>query len=220
MRWRRLASVGAALCVGVLAAACGPRGAEDGGRSTQAPGASTSALVGRVGQVLELTVPLVGGGRRELAELRGQAVLLELADAGSRGRDEAQARWRALVERHVGAVAVVCVAMDAEATAMPPSWTEDPPPFVLGWDPQGAVAARLQLRVLPTVVLLDAHGRIVAVFEGAAPDDAAIERWLSGSGPGVAVGHPRREGTTARSHTAYPTPPTTTTAAAVPNIVA
>jgi hypothetical protein len=168
--------VGAALVL----LACGPRGGQGGGVEARAPGAVTgaSALAGRVGQVLELTIPLVGGGRRALAELRGRPVLLELADAGSGERERAQARWRALVEREGDAVAVVCVALDAEATALPTSWVEDPPPFVLGWDPQAALAARMQLVVLPTVVLLDAGGVIVGVYEGAVPDEVAIERWL------------------------------------------
>lgn len=161
----------------LAAMACGPRTGA-GGAGTRAPNPEASALAGRVGQVLELSVPLVGGGQRGLAELRGKAVLLELADASEPDREAVQRRWRALVEQRGDAVAVVCVAMDADASALPASWTEDPPAFVLGWDPQGAVAARLQLRVLPTVVLLDAEGRIVGVHEGVLPDEAAIERWL------------------------------------------
>lgn len=161
------------------AMACGPR-ADAGTGDTRAPGAGPSALSERVGQVLELSVPLVGGGQQGLAELRGRPVLLELGDAGVRDRDAAQQRWRALVQREGDAVAVVCVAMDADANALPASWIDDPPPFVLGWDPQGAIAARLQARVLPTVVLLDASGAIVSVHEGALPDDASIERWSRG----------------------------------------
>jgi hypothetical protein len=161
----------------LLTAACGPKAGD--GEGTQAPGSTPSALVGRVGEVLELTVPLVGGGRRELVELRGKAVLLELSDASAPDREATQRRWRALVEQRGEAVAVVCVAMDADANALPASWIDDPPPFVLGWDPQGALAARLRLRVLPTVVLLDAAGRIAGVHEGVLPDEATIEQWLS-----------------------------------------
>lgn len=180
MRGRASAGAWAGLVVATLVApaACGPRA--DAGGNTQAPGAGPSALSRRVGQVLELSVPLVGGGQQPLAELRGRPVLLELADAGVHERDAAQQRWRALVEGKGGTVAVVCVAMDADANALPASWIDDPPPFVLGWDPQGAIAARLQARVLPTVVLLDASGKIVAVHEGTLPDDATIERWSQG----------------------------------------
>jgi len=171
---------GGAGVVALLAVlACGPR-AGDGGEGTKAPEPAPSALAGRVGQVLELSVPLVGGGQRGLGELRGKAVLLELADASEPERDAVQRRWRALVEQRGDAVAVVCVAMDADANALPASWIEDPPPFVLGWDPQAAVAARLQVRVLPTVVLLDASGKIVGVYEGEVPDEVAIERWVKG----------------------------------------
>jgi hypothetical protein len=161
-----------------LVLACGPRADTDG--TTATPGAGASALAGRVGEVLELTVPLMGGRWQPLAELRGKAVLLELSTASAPGRDAAQARWWALAEREGERVAVVCVAMDAEASALPERWVDDPPPFVLGWDPQGALAARLGARALPTVVLLDASGRIVGVYEGAAPDEAAIDRWLRG----------------------------------------
>jgi hypothetical protein len=181
-----------------LVLACGPgsRGGA-GGAVGSAPGSvrAPSALAGRVGQGLELTVPLMGGGRRELAELRGKPVLLELADAGSPGRDAAQARWRALVAGRGEGIAVVCVALDPDAAALPASWTDDPPPFVLGWDPQGALAARLQLVVLPTVVLLDAAGTIAAVHEGTPPDDAAIERWLAATPSEPAHGHPKETST-------------------------
>lgn len=174
---------GQAGLVAVLAAtttACGPRAAS--GEGARGPASVPSAAAGRVGEVLELTVPLVGGGRRTLAELRGKAVLLELSDASASEpeREAVQRRWRALVEQRGNAVTVVSVALDADVGTLPASWTVDPPPFVTGWDPQGAIAARLQLRVLPTVVLLDAAGRIVAVHEGVLPDEAALERWLGG----------------------------------------
>lgn len=173
----RRARAGVLAALVLAAAGCGPAAGKGGG-GTQTPASAPSAVAGRVGEVLELTVPLVGGGQRALAELRGTPVLLELADASSPDRDAVQRRWRALVEQRGDAVTVVCVAMDADPNALPASWIDDPPPFVLGWDPQGAIAARLQLRVLPTVVLLDAQGRIVAVHEEVLPDDAAIERWL------------------------------------------
>lgn len=174
--------VAAAVAGAVVLGACGPgsSGGASGVPVTAVPSAITapSAISGQQGQVLDLRVPLLGGGWLDLEALRGRPVLLELADAADGpGRDAAQGRYRALVERHGDAVAVVCVALDPTVATLPAAWVDDPPPFVLGWDPQGALAARLRLRVLPTVVLLDAQGRIVAVHEGEPPDDAALGRW-------------------------------------------
>ncbi|MEX1362352.1 MAG: hypothetical protein AB1Z98_04455 [Nannocystaceae bacterium] len=176
--------LGLVLGVGCGFAGCGPAGGGTAGEGTTNPSSvlERSGLSERRGQVLELTVPLLGGGRLELAELRGRAVLLDLGDASNPARDEAQARYRALVERDERVV-VVSVALDATAEDLPASW-QDAPPFVLGWDPQGALAARLQLVMLPTVVLLDTQGRIVSVHEGATPDDAALGAWL-GTGNGT-----------------------------------
>lgn len=155
-----------------------------GGAQTQSPEPPPSVLgpsplAGRVGEVLELVVPLWGGGQQDLAELRGRPVLLDLADAPAPGREAAQQRYRALVEREGDAVVVVSVALDPEVAALPAAWTDDRPPFVLGWDPQGALAARLQLATLPTVLLLDPAGTIVSVHEGSPPDDAALDGWLA-----------------------------------------
>ena len=154
----------------------GGRGA--GGEPPPDESRPPSALSGRVGEVLELSIPLLEGGVRDLAELRGQPVLLEMADAGSPQREPAQARYRALVEQEPDGLVVVSVALDPRTDALPAAWTDDRPPFVLGWDPQGALAARLQLATLPTVVLLDDAGAIVAVHEGTPPDDAALAQWL------------------------------------------
>jgi len=137
-----------------------------------------SVLAGRIGEVLELSVPLLEGGVLDLAELRGRPVLLELADAESPQRESAQARYRAMVEREADGVVVVSVALDPRTDALPAAWIDDRPPFILGWDPQGALAARLQLVTLPTVVLLDDVGAIVAVHERSPPDDAALAQWL------------------------------------------
>ncbi|MCB9714511.1 MAG: TlpA family protein disulfide reductase [Myxococcales bacterium] len=172
---------GRVVALASLLLACGPSGGAGTG-GTVAPGEASrghSTLVGRVGEVLELTLPLLGGGSLELSELRGHPVLLSLDDKGSPDRDRDQDRYRALVEADED-IMVVSVGLDSVVEDLPAGW-QDAPPFVLGWDPQGAVAARLGLVALPTVVLLDPQGRIVSVHEGAPPDDASLSTWL---GPG------------------------------------
>ncbi len=175
MRWR-------GLLIGMMSVSLGCSlfggGRSSGGESSPVESGPRSALSGRVGEVLELSIPLLEGGVQDLAELRGRPVLLEMADAQSPQREPSQARYRALVEQESDGPVVVSVALDPQTDALPAAWTDDRPPFVLGWDPQGALAARLGLVTLPTVVLLDDAGVIVAVHEGTPPDDVALGGWL------------------------------------------
>lgn len=167
------------LVAGLLAGCWLTTTATDGG-STATPAepmAATSELAGQVGQVLELTVPLWGGGRIELAELCGRPVLLAFEDASVAEREATHDRYRALVDAHEE-IAVVVVALDPREDDLPAGWHEAPP-FVLGWDPQGALAARLGLVTLPTVVLLDGGGTVVSVHEGTAPDGPTLDAWLA-----------------------------------------
>lgn len=112
------------------------------------------------GEVVEANVPLQHGGVLGLAELRGKLVVLELVDAAH--RDAAiESEYAALQAEGDGRLAVVMVSLDADG------WGGDVPPFVLGWDPQGALAARLHAAGVPCVLLLDGAGRIVAQYSGA-----------------------------------------------------
>jgi hypothetical protein len=57
--------------------------------------------------------------------------------------------------------------MDSERATLSPEPGLRGRGFDLGWDPQGALAARLQVAALPTVVVLDRGGRISFVQGGA-----------------------------------------------------
>ena len=122
-------------------------------------------------------MPLWGGGSLELAELQGRPVLLALEDASVPEREAAHDRYRTLVEQDEEIVVVV-VSLDPAEEDLPAGWHEAPP-FVLGWDPQGALAARLGLVALPTVVLLDRGGTIVSVHEGSLPSGPSLDAWSS-----------------------------------------
>jgi hypothetical protein len=111
------------------------------------------------GEVLDAIIPLYSGGSLALADLRGRAVVLEITASYAPQWSRTPAVWLDLVARHPD-LAIVTVALDVEQTALR-AWETDPPPFVLGWDPQGALAARLQAARLPTVVVLDRGGRLV-----------------------------------------------------------
>lgn len=111
------------------------------------------------GEIVEANVPLQQGGVVGLAELRGRLVVLELVDAAH--RDAAiESDYAALASGGAESVAVVMVSLDADG------WGVDVPPFVLGWDPQGALAARLRVASVPTVMLIDREGRVLTQYSG------------------------------------------------------
>jgi hypothetical protein len=94
-----------------------------------------------------------------LASLRGKVVILELNDAAHRDA-AAELDYTALAERSQARLAIVMVALDRDG------WPDDAPPYLLGWDPQGALAARLRAAALPTVIVLDTEGRIAHQYGG------------------------------------------------------
>lgn len=112
------------------------------------------------GEVLDANVPLADGGVLALPSLRGKVVILELCDAAHRDA-AAEADYTALAQSSGDALAVVMVALDRDG------WHDDAPPHTLGWDPQGALAARLRAAKLPTVLVLDPQGRIAFQYGGA-----------------------------------------------------
>lgn len=126
------------------------------------PGAPPSLPPSRhgAGEIVEANVPLQQGGVIGLAELRGKHVVLEVVDGAH--RDAAvESDYAGVLAQAQGRVAIVMVSLDADG------WSGDVPPFVLGWDPQGALAARLHAASVPTVMLLDGEGRVIAQYAGA-----------------------------------------------------
>jgi len=120
------------------------------------------------GEVLAATVPLVDGDGLPLERLRGRVVVLELTATWADRWSEAYPFYGRLLQQHgPEQLAVVLVAMDSERATLSPEPGLRPRGFDLGWDPQGALAARLQAAALPTVVILDRQGRIAFVQAGA-----------------------------------------------------
>jgi hypothetical protein len=131
------------------------------------------------GEQLDANVPLADGGVLALPSLRGKVVILELCDAAHRDAT-AEADYAALAQTAGDALAIVMVALDRDG------WHDDAPPHTLGWDPQGALAARLRAATLPTVLVLDAEGRIAYQYGGARTSGHAdvlstAQRLLAGS---------------------------------------
>lgn len=174
----------------VMAAACAPSRSRvpSTAAPTEAPAAEAPADAREApGEVLEAVVPLIDGGTLDLATLHGTPVVLAMGVT----TDEAFAPIRSAIEdlvaRHDGELVVIVVATDAEAEAVSRVWPGGPDAVHLGWDPQGALATRLQVRTLPTLFVLDREGRVVVVRAGrdrAALDEvvAAADRAANGQG--------------------------------------
>lgn len=129
------------------------------------------------GELLDATIPLVDGDGLPLGDLRGRVVVLELTTTEEKRWPETFPFYARLLQQHgPDRLAVVVVALDHERAALSPEPGVRGRGFDLGWDPQGALAARLQVATLPTVVVLDRRGRVAFVQGGAPPGStSAIE---------------------------------------------
>lgn len=126
-----------------------------------------AAIRNNPGELLEVTVPLLDGDGLDLADLRGRVVVLELTSSAAPSWPETFALYNRLLRQHgPERLAVLVVAVDPERATLSPEPDVRVQGFELGWDPQGALAARLQAAALPTVIVLDRAGRIAFVRAG------------------------------------------------------
>jgi hypothetical protein len=179
---RRPALAGLILCVPLLA--CGPSPAPtEHPEATlpaepEAPGIPAEASNKSAGEQLDLTIPLFEGGSMELSQLRGRAVVLELSASWEAGWSSMHARYpEMLKERGDEQLAIVLVSLDPESAVIGQdvaAMGEDGAAIIRGWDPMGAIAAKLKVARFPTVFVLDAEGRIVEVHNEY--DEAMFDR--------------------------------------------
>ena len=112
------------------------------------------------GAPVELDVPLVSGDAEPLARLRGKVVVMLLSSTDRPGWGAFRQHFEArLQEVGRARLVVTTVANDADPEALQLEWDRDPPPFLLGWDPDGALALRLGVATLPAVFVLDPEGK-------------------------------------------------------------
>ncbi len=133
--------------------------------------ASNKAL----GERIELAIPLFEGGNLELNRLRGRVVVLELSASWEPGWKPMHVYYGELIERHGrDKLAIIEVALDPDTTAFETEIERGGSPAVIrGWDPMGALAARLEVARFPSVFVLDAEGRILEIASGYEPGLAA-----------------------------------------------
>lgn len=149
--------------------ACRPQGVGTvaGAGSTTPP---NTDVVGKAsnrepGELLEETVPLLSGEALELASLRGRVVVLELSATWVATWEEAHQRYDEILAKNGDDdLVVIVVSLDAERDRLVSEWERHPHPFLLGWDPQGALAARLQVADVPTLFVIGRDGRIAHIL--------------------------------------------------------
>ncbi len=147
--------------------------------SAQASAAPTT------GAPVLLDVPLISGDAEPLSRSHGRVVVLMLSSTDLPGwaafREHYEARLQTIGR---GRLTVIAVANDADVRALRMEWDRDPPPFLMGWDPDGALALRLGVSSLPAAFVLDPQGRPLGSVAGM--DAAALrelDAWIDASLP-------------------------------------
>jgi hypothetical protein len=113
------------------------------------------------GELLELTIPLLGADPIELISLRGRPVVLDISASWEQGWSELHAFEADVVARHPDLVVIVVSAEPDDR-----SLGDLPAGLLPAWDPAGALAAKLSIALFPTVFVLDREGKIVLVSSG------------------------------------------------------
>ncbi|MCX7231439.1 MAG: TlpA disulfide reductase family protein [Burkholderiales bacterium] len=142
-------------------------------------------------------LPALDGGAVSLESVRGHVVWLDFW-ASWCAPCRQSFPWMADLQRRHGArgLRVLAVNVDARSEDARRFVARDPPPFAIALDPSGDLARRYAIRAMPTSVLIDASGRVLAVHNGFRTADAAelerrIERALDASA-GIEDGATRR----------------------------
>jgi len=184
------------VCVAVvLSVGCTPDSAPRAPEPEPEPGAGLRSAVDEAssqasaapkdGVPIELEVPLISGESEALADLRGKVVVLMLSSSDRPG----WSGFRSHFETRLGEVGrerlvVVAVANDADPEHLKAEWDRDPPPFLLGWDPDGALALRLGVAKLPAVFVLDPEGKTRGNVASADADAlATVDTWVDAALP-------------------------------------
>ena len=156
-----------------------PPEATPAGDDAALPDPAAAPVNRAAGETVVLTAPRVDGAGLDLRELRGKAVIVELTASWATGWPEIVDFYREVLAPRRGEVAVVLVVMDGERDALAQEPGGLGPDLALCWDPQGAVAAQLQAAAIPTVLVLDRAGRLVAAMGAEARSPQRIRDALS-----------------------------------------
>ena len=107
------------------------------------------------GELVEVSLPVLGTEPLSTTELRGRPLLLVVTASFEPGFERVDPLLRELQ----GQAQVVLVLVDPDPGAAE-GLQASAPGYRVAWDPQGAVAAQLRAATFPTVLLVDAEGHL------------------------------------------------------------
>jgi peroxiredoxin len=168
-RRRRPVAAGAVVAAALLAT---PAGAQ-----AVSPGDTAPAFA----------LPAIDGGTVSLEAERGRVVWLDFW-ASWCAPCRQSFPWMSTMQRRHGerGLRVIAVSVDARLADVQRFVAREPPAFAIALDPTGALAARYAVRTMPSSVLIDTDGRVLAVHAGFRASEAdglerRIERALDAS---------------------------------------
>ena len=146
-----------------------------------------------VGQVMPLQVMDTNQGRRQFPSSQARATYVDFW-ASWCGPCRQSFPWMNEMHAKYGAsgLHVVAVNVDAKRELAQEFLVRHPAQFLVAYDPGGALAKALEVKAMPTSLLVDSRGTVLLVHEGflskdRAPLEAAI---VSAMGTGVAAVKP------------------------------
>lgn len=109
--------------------------------------------------VAGVSLARLGGGRSTIADLRGRVLLLDFWATWCEPCKEALPFY-AQLQRELGdrGLTVAAVSVDADDAPVQQYFAKAPPPFLVLRDPDGELAQRMGVSIMPTSFLLDRAG--------------------------------------------------------------
>ena len=137
--------------------------------------ASTNRAPRLVGTTVSVELPRLDGRTVRLADHIGQVVLVDVWATWCTPCVASFPAYAEIYARHRAAgFAVLAVSVDAEDADVRQFIARWDVPFTVLRDPQGTLPERIDLRTMPTALLVGRDGRIASVHEGFAQADASV----------------------------------------------